>query len=133
MPRRAMSGATYTKAELDTLRSLRERFLGNRPAEGGYWRSQQELALYDATFAERIGWKWDAVLRELQARGWRPQSRAVLDWGCGSGVASRRVLRAWPGQFTTLALHDVSPLAVEFAREAAGAEFPAVRAEVWDS
>lgn len=108
------------------LRQLRERFLSNRPAEGGYWRSREELALYNRTFAERIGWKWDAVLRELWARGWRPQSRAVLDWGCGSGVAGRRVLGAWPGQFVKLALHDVSALAVEFAREAAAVAFTGV-------
>lgn len=118
--------ATYSRSELDTLRALRERFLANGSAESGYWRSREELALYDRTFAERIGWKWDAVLRELRARGWEPQSRAVLDWGCGSGVAGRRVLTAWPGRFTGLALHDVSDLAVEFAREAASAEFPAL-------
>jgi ribosomal protein RSM22 (predicted rRNA methylase) len=120
--------AIHTQAELQVLRELRDRFLANRAAEGGYWRSCEELALYDRTFAERIGWKWDAVLRELRARGWQPQSRAVLDWGCGSGVAGRRVLAAWPGQFGGLALHDVSPLAVEFAREAARAEFPGVHA-----
>jgi hypothetical protein len=127
-----MSGATYTKAELHTLRELRERFLSNLPAEGGYWRSREELVLYDRTFAERIGWKWDAVFRELHARGWQPQSRTLLDWGCGSGVAGRRVLAAWPGQFTKLALHDVSPLAVEFAREAAVREFPQVRSDQSD-
>jgi SAM-dependent methyltransferase len=121
-----MSGATYSRAEFDTLRELRERFLASRSAEGGYWRSREELALYDRTFAERIGWKWDAVLRELQARGWRPQSRTVLDWGCGSGKARRRVLAAWGGQFTSLALHDVSPLAVEFSREAVAAEYPSI-------
>jgi hypothetical protein len=121
-----MSDAIHTKAERDVLRELRERFLSSRPAGSGYWRSREELALYDRTFGERIGWKWDAVLRELQTRGWEPQSRTLLDWGCGSGVAGRRVLAAWPGQFTGLALHDVSPLAVEFAREAAGAEFPSV-------
>jgi ribosomal protein RSM22 (predicted rRNA methylase) len=114
---------------LDTLRELRERFLASRSAEGGYWRSHEELALYDRTFAERIGWKWDAVLRELQARGWQPQSRTVLDWGCGSGIAGRRVLGAWPGQFSKLALHDVSPLAVEYARGAAAGEFPGVRSD----
>src|SRR4051812_33536871 len=121
-----MSGSTHTRAELQALRELRERFLASRPAEGGYWRSREELALYDRTFAQRIGWKWDAVLRELKARGWQPESRTVLDWGCGSGVAGRRVLAAWPGQFTGLALHDVSALAVEFARGAAAAEHPSV-------
>ena len=91
------------------------------PAAGGdYWRSEEELALYDSTFGERIGWKWDAVLGELSARGWRPESRRLIDWGCGSGIAGRRVLAHWPGQFTSLALHDRSPLAVRYASAKAG-------------
>ena len=83
-------------------------------------RSPEELALYDSTFGERIGWKWDAVLRELAARGWQPQSRHVLDWGCGSGIAGRRVLAEWP-HLETLALHDRSPSRLRFAAEKARA------------
>jgi hypothetical protein len=107
--------AHFTSFELAALRRLRARFLEG-PARGGdYWRSEEELAIYDATFAERIGWKWDAVLGELSARGWSPRAKHVLDWGCGSGVASRRVWEHWPGQFQSVALHDRSPLAVRFA------------------
>ena len=78
------------------LERLRARFL-DAPSEGGdYWSSPDLLAAYDATFGERIGWKWDAVLAELRARGWAPPAgTAVLDWGCGSGVAGRRVLGAF--------------------------------------
>ena len=54
-----------TPAELTALDRLRARFLDGSNAGGGYWRSEAELALYDTTFAERIGWKWDAVLAEL--------------------------------------------------------------------
>ena len=105
---------------------MRERFLDGSNAGGGYWRDEAELALYDATFAERIGWKWDAVIAELRARGWRPRSRNVCDFGCGSGVAGRRVLGAWDG-FETLALADVSRLAVAFAGRKAHADFPNVK------
>jgi len=112
--------------ELAALQRLRERFLNGTAGAADYWSSESDLALYDATFAERIGWKWDAVLRELTLRGWRPKSRNVVDWGCGSGVAGRRVLAQWP-ELESLALHDRSPLAMRFATEKARSQFPKVR------
>ncbi|HZJ15884.1 MAG TPA: small ribosomal subunit Rsm22 family protein [Chthoniobacteraceae bacterium] len=115
----------WTASEIAILRELRERFLSATADGREYWKSEAELALYDATFGERIGWKWDAVLAEMVARGWRPQSRRVLDWGCGSGVAGRRVLAQWP-HFNSLALHDRSPLARRFAAQRARAEHPRV-------
>ena len=95
-----------------------------------YWRSREDLANYDFTYGERIGWKWDAVLSELRRRGWAPPAtpagaRVLLDWGCGSGVAGRRVLRAFGAEnFDALLLWDHSPLARDFAAEAARREFP---------
>jgi len=118
----------WSAPQIAALRRLREGFLAGTAGDADYWRSQEELALYDATFGERIGWKWDAVLRELALRGWRPQSSRVLDWGCGSGIAGRRVLAAWP-QFAEVALHDRSPVALRFAIEKARAAFPEVRIE----
>src|SRR6202011_496947 len=102
---------------------LRQRFLDGTAGATDYWSSENDLALYDATFGERIGWKWDAVLSELAARGWQPRSRAVLDWACGSGVAGRRVAALWP-EIESLALHDRSPLAVRFATAKARALLP---------
>lgn len=99
--------------ELVVLRRLRERFLKGTPG-ADYWRSDNELALYDVSFGERIGWKWDAVLRELLARGWKPKSRHLFDWGCGSAIASRRVVAQWP-LFNSITLYDRSPLAMRFA------------------
>ncbi len=112
--------------ELTALRRMRERFLAGTAGAQDYWQRPEDLALYDRTFGERIGWKWDAVLRELAARGWQPQSRHVLDWGCGSGVAGRRALAEWP-QLESLALHDRSPLAMRYAADKARAGFPNVR------
>ena len=110
---------------------LRNRFL-DAPSEGGdYWESAEMLALYDATFGERIGWKWDAVLAELRARRWEPPpGTALLDWGCGSGIAGRRVLRAFGAdRFTRLLVHDRSALARRFAAESAASAFPGLAVE----
>ena len=104
---------------------LREGFLGGGPATGPYWKSASDLASYDFTYGERIGWKWDQVLRELRLRGWRPRSTNVVDWGCGSGVASRRLIEFFgPENFSALTLWDHSPAACEFTAEAARRAFP---------
>ncbi len=113
----------------DALDRLRARFLsGDASAGGPYWQSESDLETYDATFGERIGWKWDAVLRELARLRWKPASRHILDWGCGSGVAGRRVIEAFGAEnFDSLALSDHSPLAARFAAARARSRFPALR------
>lgn len=115
----------FSPHDLSVLRQLRERFLAGTAGKADYWQSPEHLELYDANFAERIGWKWDAVLDELQRRGWKSKSTRVLDWGCGTGVAHRRVLAAWP-HISELAVHDRSPQAKMYAAEKARAEFPRV-------
>lgn len=115
----------WTELDWSALDRLRAQFLDARPRGTPYWASSKELAHYDLTFGERIGWKWDAVLDELVMRGWSPGGGTVLDWGCGSGIAGRRVVgRFGPGAFTSLLLWDHSPLAMGFAQEAASREFP---------
>ncbi len=125
-----MNGKTL---DWDALDRLRGGFLGGATAAGPYWRSRGDLASYDATYGERIGWKWDAVLRELRLRGWMPPAgAAVLDWGCGSGVAGRRVVAFFGAErFSALQLHDHSPAALEFAGEAARAAFPRLAVGSW--
>jgi len=110
---------------------LRSRFL-DTPAQGGdYWDSDELLGAYDATFGERIGWKWDAVLAELQRRHWAPPAGTVLlDWGCGSGIAGRRVLHAFGAErFARLLVHDRSPRARNFATRRAAEEHPGLALE----
>lgn len=106
---------------------LRAGFLQGSAAGGPYWQSESDLASYDLTYGERIGWKWDHVLRELRLRGWRPPARSVFDWGCGSGIAARRVI-AYFGveQFDALHVWDHSPLAADFAVNAASQVFPSL-------
>jgi len=96
------------------LERLRAAFLDGSAGQGDYWKSESDLENYDQTFAQRIGWKWDYVLRELKRRGWSPQSGDVLDWGCGTGIASRKFLEHFAG-VRRLYLCDRSPLAMKFA------------------
>ncbi len=105
----------WTVAEMQTLARLRTGFLNGTAGQTDYWREEGELELYDRTFAQRIGWKWNAVLGELSLRHWSPPSRRLVDWGCGTGIAARRVLEHWPDAFDSLVLSDRSPRARAFA------------------
>lgn len=112
------------------LERLRAIFLARDAASTGpYWQNHDTLAAYDATYAERIGWKWDALLRELRLRGWTPPAATTLvDFGCGSGVAGRRLLTAFgANHFAALALADHSPEAVAFAAGRARQTFPGLK------
>ena len=63
---------TLSRDELERLTRLRALFLDDeRGAEGlaDYWRDDRDLSAYDTVLAERIGWKWDAVLDECASRG----------------------------------------------------------------
>ncbi len=107
------------------LERLRNGFLSGAGAAGAYWQTPTDLAAYDLTFAQRIAWKWDAVLAELKQRGWAPPAGEVFDWGCGSGVAGRCVVRAFgPENFSGLHVFDRSSLAMDFAVARAKAAFP---------
>jgi hypothetical protein len=118
----------WTQLDWPALDRLRDGFLHGGAAAGPYWKTESALASYDLTYGERIGWKWDAVLRELQLRGWRPPARGtVVDWGCGSGTAGRRVVNHFGADaFTELLLWDHEPLAVEFAQKSARQSFPSL-------
>ena len=125
---------TWETLDWGALDRLRETFLARRPDGANYWQSAGDLANYDFTYAQRIGWKWDAVLRELKCRGWFPPAAPVLDWGCGSGVASRCVLEAFGAErFGALRLFDQSPLAMDFAAQSARRRFPSLPIEPAES
>jgi len=105
---------------------LRETFLSDAKSAGPYWHTITDLECYNLTYGERIGWKWDAVLAELHQRGWTPPAGAtVLDWGCGSGVAGRRVVDFFgPENFAALRVHDHSELALDFAEHHGRKQYP---------
>lgn len=115
---------TWTELDWPALDRLRDGFLSGSAAQGPYWKSASDLASYDFTYAERIGWKWDHVLRELRLRQWQPSARTILDWGCGSGIASRRVISHFGAdKFERLTVWDHSPIASDFAADAVGRAF----------
>lgn len=118
----------WDQLDWSALDRLRDLFLRGTPAPGPYWRSESDLANYDFTYGERIGWKWDAVLRGLDPSEWRCRKGAVVDWGCGSGIAGRRVVD-WLGgdAVTELNLVDHSALAVQYAASAAMARWPGLK------
>ena len=100
----------------EALERMRAAFLAGTAGAADYWQTEGELAAYDATFAQRIGWKWDFVLGELQRRGWMPPRGELLDWGCGSGVAARAFLDHFGADsITKLRVWDRSSLAMDFA------------------
>ena len=69
---------TWDEIDWAALDRLREGFLSGSAANGPYWRSRSDLASYDFTYGERIGWKWDAVLRELRSPGLLPDSTNLV-------------------------------------------------------
>lgn len=124
----------WESLDWEILDRLRDKFISGSAAEGPYWHTITDLECYDFTYGERIGWKWDAVLRELKARGWKPPANATLfDWGCGSGIAGRRVIDAFGHEnFSQLVVHDHSALAMEFAVHRARHIFPGLPTEQAD-
>ncbi len=119
---------TWDEIDWQVLDRLRMGFLSGQTSKRSYWKSEKDLANYDFTFAARIGWKWDAVLGALRARPWQPPPGPLLDWGCGSGVACRRVLAAFgPTSFSEVRCFDRSRLAVDYSLAALQRDFPNIR------
>ncbi len=110
-------------ADWDRLRKLRSAFLERaesaRPESlPDYWSSTRDLELYEATFGQRIAWRWDAVLDELAARAFPARPAVVLDWGCGTGAAARAWLEHFGAEgLERLHLVDRSSMATSFAAE----------------
>ena len=100
------------------LERLRAGFIAGQAGATDYWRSENDLVSYDQTFAQRIGWKWDYVLAGLKTRGWQPPGGEAVDWGCGTGIATRAVLVNFgTTALDRVALCDRSPLAMKFAAQ----------------
>lgn len=122
----------WASLDWNILERLREGFISGRAAEGPYWQSSDDLAHYDFTYAERIGWKWDHVLSELRQRGWSPPRGTLLDWGCGSGVAHRRMAEAWPSSVTGVQVFDHSTLAESFSIDRMADTHPTIETSSWE-
>lgn len=115
----------FSNQDWQALETLRDAFLSSELEKhsSDYW-SPRLLELYDLTFGQRIRWKIQAVLQELADLGYRPPAGAsLLDWGCGTGIASRTFLKYFP-EVMEVAFSDRSPTAVEFASSKFRSEFP---------
>ena len=81
------AGVPKSRAEVKDLEQLRQLFLDapERSGVSDYWSDNSLLELYDSTFARRILWKWEAVVRELALKNCVPPPNASrwVDWGCG--------------------------------------------------
>ncbi len=113
-----------------SLERLRTVFLSGTAGQADYWQQEADLASYDLTFAQRIGWKWDWVLEDLKRLGWSPPAGEVLDWGCGTGIAHRAFFHHY-GTISTdrLTLWDRSNPAMRFAANRAATKYPQLRIE----
>lgn len=102
---------------------LRRRFVSESDLRRDYWGETADLEAYDRTLGRRIDAKWGYVLSELSQRGWRPQGGAIVDMGCGTGLAVRAWLRDLRARQVGMSdvrivLFDRSPKATSFARSA---------------
>lgn len=112
------------------LERMRDRFLAGCAGED-YWRDDVDLELYDRFFAARIGWKWDAVLAQVERRVTFGEIDRVIDWGCGSGIATRRFCtRRSPRMVRFL---DRSRRARDFAAKRLAEERPGITIEAHDA
>jgi len=122
----------WEKVDWKALERLRTAFLDGTAGAQDYWRNESDLESYDQTFGQRIRWKWDYVLNELKQRGWSPPATMgeIIDWGCGSGVATRSFLDHFgPDPSPTFLFWDRSPLAMQYAARKASEAFPEIK--VW--
>lgn len=101
----------WKDVEWDRLRALRERFL--QPRAGDYWASRPDLEHYDLAFAPRIACKWRAVWEALHLASREPWT--VVDWACGTGIASRTLVEIFPAAVGPVQVWDRSRPAMDFA------------------
>lgn len=118
------------------LKRLRQTFLSESFSSlGDYWCSSHLLKLYHKSFAQRIGWKWDAVLKELKTKKLLdgPIPGIVIDYGCGTGIASHKVMECLGRDVvSSIYFGDKSPGAVRFSIKEFQKSFPGMSVQSLD-
>ena len=109
--------STYSTKYWKELKEIREAYLNSKDPIKNYWASEALVEAYDATFAQRIGWKWDEVLQKIEEKIEFKTPIKVDDWGCGSGIASRQFYRMFSDHISKVNPMDRSEKAVSFANK----------------
>jgi hypothetical protein len=113
------------------LQVMRQGFLESEGHLPNYWHDERWLSAYEQTLAQRIRWKWLAVLGFLtEQKLGLPDQLSVLDWGCGTGIASRSLLELLPDRWHSILLYDRSPEAQKFAAKRIQQDFPQQKVEM---
>lgn len=124
-----MTDGRLAEADWRRLEELRAQFLaaqeGDADARPSAWEDERDLALYDAVYGARIGWKWDAFLADALPRLAVPQGARLLDLGCGTGVATRAFARRCSAA-SSVQLVDRSGVAVRVAARLVERDAPAL-------
>lgn len=108
------------------LKQLRQSYLDAQGFLPEYWQSEKLLEAYEQTLGARIGWKWQAVLEILadKQEGWPLKVPRLIDWGCGTGIAARKVLASGLFACEHVSFYDRSPRAASYAQRRLREEFP---------
>jgi SAM-dependent methyltransferase len=114
----------------DLIQKMRQGFLDTDGHLPDYWHDERWLSAYDQTLAQRIRWKWQAVLEALGSR-WAQLTGVtrIVDWGCGTGMATRSFLATGVIPSPKVSLFDRSSGAMRFAAQAIQRECPAAEIE----
>lgn len=114
----------------DLIQKMRQGFLDTDGHLPDYWHDERWLSAYDQTLAQRIRWKWQAVMASLASR-WPQLSglTRIVDWGCGTGMATRSFLSAGVIAAPQVSLFDRSSGAMRFAAREIQKEFPQATVE----
>ncbi|HCR29887.1 MAG TPA: hypothetical protein DIV79_07725 [Opitutae bacterium] len=113
------------RIDWDQLVRIRKRFLEIEENPGVYWESEEDLALYHRFFGQRIGWKWKDAIKQAKQAGWLLHSQRIVDWGCGTGIASQTLIEEiGTSNIESVTLWDHSRLAASFAKDKLVAHFP---------
>ena len=100
------------------IQTLREHYLAlGQDGSGDYWADQELVESYDAVLGARIAWKWTAVLERLQRDLEFRENVSVLDWGCGTAVASREFFKYFASNIAQIYLYDRSQLVARFGQQ----------------
>lgn len=106
------------------LEQIRSNFLDESAGKEDYWKQESDVASYHYTFAQRIGWKWLYALDIASSSGWQIPDGTIVDFGCGSGIATEMVLNRLTQQQRSVELIDRSPIATSFSAQRLATKFP---------